>query len=341
MKKGFTVIMLSVLVLAGAFAGGTKSTGTGGIKNEGNYTFKIGYSVTATLCAAPFYVAIANNYFSEEGLPWEKINVGDGESMNLLTTGRIDATNNLLATLIQPLANGLDVKIPLALHTGCIKILVSPDSPIKTVEDLRGKKIGTGSPASSPTIIAKRYLAHAGLKVEGANPDVEFLFQSTAELPLLLERGVVDAIGLNDPTAQIIENEGKGRAIANTATDDYLHDEFCCVIAVRSEIVQKYPQETAKFIRAVQKGAKFVQENPAEAARILAANNFVPGDPAVNAQVLATYDYRASVSQALPAIQRNARDLQALGLVSADVDVEALARNTFVEVPGVPDSLFK
>jgi NitT/TauT family transport system substrate-binding protein len=337
MKKTVFVLLLACAVLTAAWAGGAKEKKAA----DGGYTFKIGYGITVGLCAAPFYIAIEQNLFEAEGLKWERISVGDGESLNLLTTGQMDAGNNLLATLIQPLANGLDVKIPLALHTGCVKVLVSPGSPIKTVADLRGKKIGAASPASSGTIIAKRYLAHEGLRVDGANPDVEFIYQTNAELPLLLERGVVDAIALGDPTAQIIENEGKGRVVINSATDDYLHDEFCCVIAVRSEIIQKYPEETAKFLRAIQKAAYFVQEHPEETARLLGEKNLLAGDPEVNGQILATYDYRASVSQALPAIRRNARDLQALGLVAADVDVEALVNNTYIEVPGVPDSLFK
>ncbi|MDR2343617.1 MAG: ABC transporter substrate-binding protein [Spirochaetaceae bacterium] len=334
--KRITMLILSVfLALNAVFATGGRDRGSG------EYTFKVGYALSSTLCAAPFYIAIANDYFGEEGLKWERISIGDGETMNLLTTGQVDAANNLLATMIQPLANGLDVQIPLALHTGCIKVLVPPGSAIKKPADLKGKTIGTASPNSSPTIIAKRYLANAGLRVEGDNPDVEFIYQSAAELPLLLERGIVDAIGLNDPNAQIVENEGRGVPIINTATDDYLKNEFCCVVVVRTETVKKRPDETAKFLRAIQKAARFVQENPDESARILADNNYVPGDPVINSQVLRTYDYRASVSQALPAIQRNAGDLQKLGLVASDVDVDALAKNTFVQVEGVPDSLYR
>ncbi|MDR3356186.1 MAG: ABC transporter substrate-binding protein [Spirochaetaceae bacterium] len=334
MKKLSLLIVLVSLVFGAVFAKGSQD------RENSEYVFKVGYALNSTLCAAPFYIAIAKDYFAEEGLKWERVSIGDGEAMNLLTNGQIDATNNLLATMIQPLANGLDVQIPLALHTGCIKVLVPPGSAIRTPADLKGKTIGTASPASSPTIIAKRYLANLGLKVEGDNPDVEFIYQSAAELPLLLERGVVDAIGLNDPNAQIVENEGRGVPIINTATDDYLKNEFCCVVVVRTGTVKTHKAETAKFLRAIQKAAKFVQDNPDESARILADNNYVPGDPVVNGQILRTYDYRASVSQALPAIERNAGDLQKIGLLAPDVDVDALAKNTFVEVDGVPDSLY-
>jgi NitT/TauT family transport system substrate-binding protein len=113
-----------------------------------------------------------------------------------------------------------------------------------------------------------------------------------------------------------------------------------CVVPVRAETIKAHPEETAKFLRAVQKAAKFVQEHPDEAVQILADTKRVAGDPLVNARILKTFSYRASVSQALPALERNAKDMQALGILKADVDVDKLVKDVFVVVPGVPDSLF-
>jgi NitT/TauT family transport system substrate-binding protein len=329
-------VLLACIALVNLAAGPRRDAN---VKEE-DYTLVIGYGVTGGLCAAPFYIAIEKGYYDEENVKWEKYNVEPGTLMQLLTTGQVDAGYNLLATLIQPLANGLDVKIPLALHTGCVKVLVPPDSNIRTVADLKGKKIGTDGLASSSTVIPQRYLAELGYKVTGDDADVEFVVYPASELPLALERGLVDAIGLGDPRAHIIESEGKARVIINSATDDYLKNEFCCVTPVRSATIEKYPQLTARFVRAIQKAAKFVQENPDETARILSEKNYVAGDPVENAKILRTYNYRASVSEALGAIDRNAQDLQRIGLVDKEVDVAALVRSTYVPLPGVPDSLF-
>jgi NitT/TauT family transport system substrate-binding protein len=61
----------------------------------------------------------------------------------------------------------------------------------------------------------------------------------------------------------------------------------------------------------------------------------------VNAAILKTYNFRASVSEAESAIARNAGDLQRINLVDKSVDIKALTRNTFLALPGVPDSLYK
>jgi NitT/TauT family transport system substrate-binding protein len=304
-----------------------------------DYVFKIGLPLLG-LCDAPVRIAIEKGYFDEEGLKWEVVQVGDGEAMNLLTNGNVDGLNTLLISLIQPLANGLPVQIPLALHTGCIKALVPGDSPIQTAADLKGKKIGGASPSATTVLFTKRYLAGKGLKVDGENADIEFIYQSAAELPLLLERGGVDAITLTDPSAQIAQDSRGLRVIIDNGTDEDYKDEFCCVVPVRTETVKAHPEETAKFLRAVQKGAKFVQENPDETAQILSDTKRVAGDPLVNARLLKAFNYRASVSQALPALERNAKDMQALGILKADVDVDTLVKDVYVVVPGVPDSLF-
>jgi NitT/TauT family transport system substrate-binding protein len=307
---------------------------------DDDYVFKVGVSLNG-LCNAPLYVAIDKGYFDEEGLKWERTNVGDGEAFNLLTNGNVDGLNTLMVGLIQPLTNGLPVQIPLALHTGCIKVIVrGDDASIKTFADLKGKKIGGGSPSATTVLFAKRFLAAKGFKVEGENADIEFVYQSAAELPLLLERGGVDAIGLTDPSAQIAQESKGFRAIIDMAVDEGYKDEFCCVVPVRSETVKAHPAATAKFLRAVQKAAKFVQEHPEETVQILADNKYVPGDPAMNVKILKSFSYRASVSQALPALERNAKDMQRIGLIKADVDVDALIRDVYVKVPGVPDSLF-
>jgi NitT/TauT family transport system substrate-binding protein len=336
MKKHFFVFLLACAALTAVWAGGK------GDKNASDKDFilTIGLPVEGGLCEAPFYIAIEHKLFEAEGLNYKVFKMESGTAMTHLTTGSIDVTNNLLATLIQPIANGLDIKIPLAIHTGCVKVLTKADSGIRTPGDLKGKKIGVASLNSSTKVIPSRVLASLGLKPDGPNADVEWLIFPSAELPLELERGWVDAIGSGDPTASIIEAEGNIRVIINNATDDNLKNEFCCVAPVRSRTVAEHPEAVAKFLRALQKASKWVQENPDETARIITEQKYIAGDIATNARVLKTYNYRASVSQALTALERNARELQQIGIVAADVDVNALVKNTYVAIPGVPDSLF-
>jgi len=335
MKKQFFVLLLACAVLTVALAGCKKEKKV----SDEDFVLTIGLPVEGGLCEAPFYIALEHKLFEAEGLKYEIFKMDPGTAMNHLTTGAIDVTNNLLATLIQPIANGLDVKIPIAIHTGCVKVLAKADSGINSPIDLKGKRIGVASLNSSTKVIPSRVIASLGLKPDGPDADVEWLIFPSAELPLALERGFVDAIGTGDPTASIIEAQGNIRVIINNATDDNLKNEFCCVAPVRSKTVVDHPEAVAKFLRALQKASYWVQNNPDETARIITEQKYIAGEVEVNARVLKTYNYRASVSQAQTALDRNARELQQIGIVAADVDVNALVKDTFVAVPGVPDSL--
>jgi NitT/TauT family transport system substrate-binding protein len=308
-------------------------------RGQKDYAIKVGLSSTASLCMAPFFIANEKGFYAEEGLEFEEIKIDVNQAHQLLTTGQIDVTNFLLSGMIQPLSNGLDVKIPLGLHTGCIKVLADPASDIRTAADLRGTRIGISGFGAPSTLITQRCLARLGINVGPDGGEVEWLVFPPGELPLALERGQVDAIAMNDPAAWIVEQAGKGRVIINTTTDDYLKDEICCVVEASGRVYKDHPEELAKFVRALQKASRFVDQNPEETAQILADKQYVPGDPAVNAQVLKTYNYNASVSGAREAILRNARELQQIGIVDVSVDVDALADDIFVALPGVPDSL--
>ena len=344
MKKHLVVILaaFAALIIIGV---GVTIAVKGGGKNktasDDDYVLIIGQGVEGSLCQAPFYIAFEQKLFEEEGLNYDIFRMDIGTGMNHLTTGAVDVSVNLMATVIQPIANGLDIKIPLAIHTGCVKILTKKTSGIKTVKDLKGKKIGVESMNSSRRVVPSRVLATEGLKPEGYNSDVEWVIFPASELPLALERDFVDAIGLGEPAASIIEAEGNVRVIIDSASDHYLKDEFCCVVTARSKVVEEHPEAVAKYLRALQKAAKFVQENPDETARIITEKKYVPGEVATNAIVLKTFNYKASVSEALIALENNIRDLQKIGLVAADIDADSVIKNTFIAIPGVPDSLYK
>lgn len=317
--------------------GSTAGTQTASTAQHPDYVLKIAYG--GSLCEAPLHMAIEKGFLDQEGLKYETIKVESSQSVDALSTKKVEASFSLLAKIIQPLENGLEVKIPLGVHTGCIKILVPTDSNITSIAQLKGKKIGVPGLGSSPAVIAQRVLANEGIGVTTKNLEVEFPVYTAADLPLALENGAVDAIAHSDPAASILVREGKAKVLFDSALDDYLKDEFCCVALVGNDLVKNYPDVAAKYIRAIQKGAKYVAEHPEETAQLQVDKKWVPGDPKANAEVLKTYNYIASVSAAEEAISRNVEDLQKIGLIKDDTDPAALTKNTFIHIEGVPDHL--
>lgn len=298
---------------------------------DSDYVLRIGWG--GSLCEAPLHMAVEKGFFEEEGLKYELIKLAPGTAFDAVTANQIDACFGLLASLVQPLSNGLPAKITTGLHTGCDKVLVKPDSGIDEPKDFIGKKVGVPSYTSSPIIYAKRVLADNGVDVTVQNSQVEFVVYSTADLPLALEKGAVDAIAMNDPTATIAANENHFDVIFDSAIDEPYKDQYCCAAYVRENIPREYPEIAAKYTRAMQKASAWVQENKDETAQIQVDNKWVAGDAKVNADVLKTFNYIPSYIQAYDMFGLLADQLQKVGMLEADVDVQALQKNSF-EQPG-------
>lgn len=311
---------------------------TTGENNSEEYVVKIGVAQGA-LCHAPIHVAIENGYFEEEGLKFESVDFGSTAIQEAIGSGQIDAGFGLVGKFIQPLENGLNLKVTSGMHTGCTKVLVKKDSGIHTVADLKGKKIGVNGLASSETVTTKRALAKVGVDFSAENSEVEFLVYATTDLPVALNNGAVDAIAVADPVATTSEKEYGLEVIINTTTDEDFKDEYCCISFVTTNLAEKYPDLAAKFTRAVQKGSAWVEKHPYETAQMQIQKKYVTGDVDLNAEILESYYYNPSVSGGYKALDAVSRELQEIGILKPETDIDAFIKNAFVELEGVPDSV--
>ncbi|WP_058302292.1 ABC transporter substrate-binding protein [Gorillibacterium timonense] len=301
-----------------------------------DYVLQIGFG--GGLCEAALHIAIEKGFFAEEGLKYTTTKVDSTTSLELISTKKIDASFGLLAKMIQPIENGLDIQFVTGVHTGCIRILVPAGSPIKSLADLKGKRIGVPGLASSPAVVARRALAKVGVGVTEKNMEVELVNYTAADLPLALKNGAVDAIAHSDPQAVVAEKDQNLTELLNTATDPFFKNEYCCVAYLRRDIIQDHPEAAAKYARAIQKAAHWVAEHPDEAAQIQIDKKWVPGDPKLNGEVLATYDFRPSGSGAKDALAVTAKDLQSLGLLKETTSIDQLVEHSYIHLEGVEDN---
>ena len=341
MNKKIISIILALMSMTLIFAGcsKTKETSSSDVSSskDDDYVLKIGYS--GSLCEAPVHMAKEKGFFEEEGLKVDLIKLAPGTAFEAVTAGQVEAGFGLLASLIQPLSNGLPIKITTGLHTGCDKVLVKKDSGINSVKDLKGKKIGVPSLTASPAIYAKRVLADAGIGVSTEKMEVEFIVIASSELSLALEKGSIDAIANNDPTASIAKKEYDLNTIADSAVDEKYKDQYCCTAYVRENIAKEHPEVAAKYTRAMQKASAWIDGNADEATKIQVDNKWVAGDAAFNATVLKTYNYIPSVSGAYDSFEETAKALQEVGMLDKNVDIKTLHENSFVKFDDVPDGV--
>lgn len=341
------VIVLSTGVLNGCKNAETESSkqvsklSTNMIKTSGkeydDYVVKVVNN--GGLCTAPIQMAFEKGFFEEEGLKVDMIQ-STNSSQDLLTSGKADVAQDMLPNTVLRIDNGLDVRTSMGIQTGCLSIIVSPDSQIKEVSDLKGKKIGVPGLGSSQMAIAQRALADVNISTSAENMEVEFVAFSGSELAMVLENGTVDAVVAADPVSQNIVREKIGKVIfSNTDHPDY-KDEYCCVLNLRPDFVEDHPVAAEKVTRAVQKAVKFVRENPEETAKIQVEKNYIPkDDPQHYAQMLKTYDWGGSVKGGKEALKNNLVDLEKLKLIKGDMDIDKVIDKVYIEFENLEDSI--
>ena len=348
--KRFLTAILSLALLTGSLTacGSTQQTepasNTGSTEENAaqtaentadDYVLKIGYG--GGLCEAPLHIAVEKGYFDKVGLKYELERVDAAETASAVGSGKIDAGFGLLGKFLQPIDNGLPMRVTAGIHTGCTKVLVPGDSDVNSVADLKGKKIGVPGLGAAPAIIVKRSLAKEGIDISAENSEVEFSVFSMSDLPSALANGAVDVVAMSDPQGSVAEAEYGLRCIIDTAKDDDYKDEYCCISFVTDDIKTNHPEVAKIFTKAIMEASLWVQANPDETAKIQVEKNWVSGDAEFNASVLKQYNYKPSLQGGLEALKISAPALKNIGLIKETTDIDEFINTTFYELEGLTD----
>ncbi len=223
------------------------------------------------------------------------------------------------------------------IHTGCQKVLVPGDSPIRTVADLKGKRVGVPGLADAGTILVKRALQRVGVGVTDKNLEVEFRVFNRNDLPQALAKGAVDAITASDPVGPIAVKEFGYRVLIDNAVTEPFASEYCCLGFVTSKLAKEQPEAAAKFVRAVNNAALWVQQHPQEAAKLELDKKYVAGNIEMNTDLLKSYNFNPSVQGAQKALEAVTKELASIGIINPKTDSEKFVKEHFQSFNGVPD----
>ncbi|HEY3376306.1 MAG TPA: ABC transporter substrate-binding protein [Armatimonadota bacterium] len=285
-------------------------------------------------CLAPAFVAYEKGFFKQEGLDAELVPQDFDVQKDALATDKIDAALGLLDKWLKPLEQGLDAKFTGGLHHGCIQLLVPVNSPIKSAKDLKGKRIGVPVIGDGPTTWTSRVLVTQKL-----NPrrDVTWRAFPQAELPLMLQRGEVDAISLADPFGELAVQHGQARVLVNQAKDPAWKNQYCCLVLINGKLAKRDPQTAAAITRALLNAALWVRDNPEGAAKIEVEGNYVPSkNVELLAGLLKSYNYTPSVNGGYNAVLNSAKQCKTAGILDDATDPTRLAKAVFLRLPGIP-----
>ncbi|MDR2860785.1 MAG: ABC transporter substrate-binding protein, partial [Elusimicrobiota bacterium] len=230
--------------------------------------------------------------------------------------------------------NGVDVKLISGLHEGCIKVLVPKNSKIKSVKDLKGKRIGVDEIGGTPMSVVSVILGNQGLNPQTA---VEWKPYPNDQLITAIEKGEIDVIAAWDPFATTIEQKGY-IVISDISKDPLFAGKNCCFLFASGKIVKENPGQIAAILRAYNKATKWMGENPVEAAKILVNKKYVSTkDVNLVAGLIKDYKYSDHHGAAANADAKKdavyfAKELTKFGYLPKNLDVNKFINNLYVDI---------
>jgi NitT/TauT family transport system substrate-binding protein len=284
----------------------------------------------------PFGIALKKGYFKEEGANVTGIisSQGGGTSVRNAMSGVAygEANPGAVAVAIQ---QGADLKIVSdnVLTIAEFAWLVKKDSPIKTIADLKGKKIGYTNPRSTSQALAILLLKKAGYKPEDAE-----LTKTGGFGPMVaaLELGQIDVAAVTEPLWS--KNKDKYRVLITGA--EALPPLDNVVGITTGEAAKTKGDFIRAIIRARRKAVKFMIEHPDEAGDIIASDFNITPEVARSA----IRNLTKSMTEGIPywgegqihleGMKRIIEVQKSVGAIEGDIDVTKMIDTSFL-----PDDL--
>ncbi|HTS20940.1 MAG TPA: ABC transporter substrate-binding protein [Casimicrobiaceae bacterium] len=296
------------------------------------------YGVSAN--GMPFGVALAKGYFKEEGLDITGLisSAGGGTSLrNMLAGGGVPYGEVNPGVVVNAILQGADLRIVSdnVLTVAEFVWAVKPDSPIKSIKDFKGRKIGYTNPRSTSQALA-RMLLQAGGYTEA---DAELVKTGGfGEGIAALESGQIDIAPITEP----LWSKVKGKFRAVVVANDVLPPLDNVVGVATVEMMEKRGDFIRAVIRARRKAVLFMKEHPDEAAEIVAKQYNLEPEVARSA----VRNLTASTTQGVPywgegeihleGLKRMIEAQRSVGAITGDVDYSKIIDTRFL-----PDDLKK
>src|ERR1043166_5316183 len=179
---GLAIGLMAMVEFAGGCKKGSESAGD-------SNKIRVGY--IGLTCEAPIFTAVEKGFFKEEGLDVSLVKCEWANYKDVLALGGYDITHPLVMYFLKPIEQGLDVKFTGGIHRGCLRVQAGTKTSIRTVQDLKGKRIGVPGMGTPPFIFANRVLGANGID---PSKETTWLVFPAGELGLALDKGEVDAV---------------------------------------------------------------------------------------------------------------------------------------------------
>lgn len=264
----------------------------------------------------PYYAALSQGFFQQQHIKLTELMMPPNVSITALSKGEIDFTDSP-GNAIEGATRGLPFKMVFSAWQKSPWNLVGK-TQYNSVQDLKGKVIGTNQAGSTPYIYLQAGLKKAGLQMSDAkivsSSGTVITYQS-------LVAGQVDAAVLSPPFDAEAELGGfhQIQFLGDVLDLPYIG------AATTTTFLSTHHDETVRFLRALIQANRWIKDHPAETADLIVKYTGAPADAA-----------KKSAEQMIPNLWQDNFEASPNGLQQS-LDYQAEATKTKIDIK--PDQL--
>jgi NitT/TauT family transport system substrate-binding protein len=208
----------------------------------------------------PLIVAIHRGFFKEEGIDLELIRIVPTLAHNALLLNEIQY-HGLADSGLRLAARGAPLK---AIFYGADRPMyyLVGKKDIRTVAELKGKKIGVSTFGGTSDLSARLLLQQHGIDEKNA---VLLQFGSESTRVGALKAGAADAIIVPVPAVAILKQEGYREIAFVGDAVEFASNGY----TTTDKRIKENSQEVKKVVRSIYRGLRFAKENPEETIKII------------------------------------------------------------------------
>jgi NitT/TauT family transport system substrate-binding protein len=319
---GASLSAAGVVLLGGCGSSG----GSGGGDDSSDYSGQLSVPLYTQLPDnAVFIVGFSKGIYADHGLKLKPVNFLQGPDVIRSVASKTHLGSSSPISGLVGKEAGLDQIriIGTCLGMSTIAYMVKPNSPIRSVADLKGKKIGVNAPTSTTTYLATRMVTQAGLDPK---KDVELInVKGVSDSATALENGVVDCSWSSPPLSVQLVQEGKMRLLLDM--NKVLPGFIQTSLFTDAGFLDSHPDVVQRFIDATSASQAFIRNDVEEASQIYATQLKI--DPKIALGTLKALAPGFQIKVPRAGYDANVKACMELGLLKQDTPYDAIVVDKF------------
>ena len=205
-------------------------------------------------------VAEELGFFKMVGLDFNPVFIRDRLTLSGLQRDEVDGAFSSSPAALKARENGLELVMVSGLGIRTFDYYVLADSPIQSIKDFEGKKIGNAPPPGGPAFGLTHDLEKMGIKAE-----IIEIRNKSQRASALLSRQVEAVYGTPYFKAQL---GPEVRKVHTSTISKYLWNS--CGWWFKASYIKEHPRAIRKFVDGQLLGRFYIRRHPEEAKKILA-----------------------------------------------------------------------